>query len=112
MIRWQNWVNVVLGLWLMLSPSVMGYTLSATATANAHGLGAVLVIFNLLSVNRLQDQGQEILNILLGIWLILSPYALDFTAEKESAINVAVVGITVVLLAVWQIYNATKAGNK
>ena len=109
--RWQDWTNVLLGCWLVVSPWQMGYTLNETATTNACGLGAVLIVFNLISVCRLVDEGQEIFNILLGIWLICSPYVLGFATDREPAINALAAGVMVVALSVWQIYDATKGGK-
>jgi hypothetical protein len=110
-IRWQDWTNVLLGFWLVVSPWEMEYSLNEVATANACGLGGVLLVFNLISACRQLDQGQEIFNILLGAWLILSPYSFGFSTEKEPTINAIVVGIMIVALAGWQIYDATKAGK-
>ncbi|MGA8148565.1 MAG: SPW repeat protein [Gallionellaceae bacterium] len=111
-IRWQDWIDVLLGCWLVVSPWEMEYSLNEAATANACGLGAVLVVFNLISACRLSDEGQEIFNILLGSWLILSPYSLNFAMAKEPASNAIVVGAIVVALAGWQIYDAAKAGKE
>ena len=111
LIRWQDWTNVVLGCWLIASPWELEYSLNKAATGNACGLGAVLVMFNLISAARLLDQGQEILNIILGIWLILSPYLLGFAVEREPATNAILVGLMVLGLAAWQIYDATRTGK-
>jgi hypothetical protein len=110
--RWQDWTNFLLGCWLVVSPWQMGYSLNETATTNACGLGAVLIVFNLICVCRLVDEGQEIFNILLGIWLICSPYVLGFPTDREPAINALAVGVTVIALAVWQIYDAINAGKR
>jgi hypothetical protein len=111
-LRWQDWTNVLLGSWLVVSPWQMGYTLNETATTNACGLGAVLIVFNLISVCRLVDEGQEIFNILLGFWLICSPYVLGFAADKGPAVNALAGGVIIVTLAVWQIYDIVKVGKK
>ena len=110
--RWQDWANVLLGCWLVVSPWQMGYSLNETATTNACGLGAVLIVFNLISACRLVDEGQEIFNILLGFWLMASPYSLGFASDKDPAINALAAGATIVALAVWQIYDAIKFGKK
>ena len=111
-VRWQDWLNVLLGCWLVVSPWEMSYTLIETATANACGIGVVFIAFNLISACRLTDNGQEIFNILLGGWLIFSPYSLSFATAKLPMINAITVGVLVVALACWQIYDATKAWKK
>ena len=113
-IRWQDWASAVSGLWLVISPWEMSYTLDNAARGNACGVGAVLVVFNLVSACRLKDQGQEIFNILLGVWLILSPYSLGFSDDDGPTINAVATGLTVVILAVWQFHDAAngKVRNK
>jgi hypothetical protein len=110
-IRWQDWTNVLLGCWLVVSPLELEYSLNGDATANACGVGGVLLIFNLISACRLIDQGQEIFNILLGAWLIFSPYSLGFTAERVPAINAVALGIMIVGLAAWQMIESIRNGK-
>jgi hypothetical protein len=112
MIRWQDWANFLLGCWLVVSPDQLEYSLNAAASGNALGLGAVLVIFNLISACRLVEKGQEIFNIMLGTWLLLSPFALGFEPAREATINAMTVGALVVVLAVWQMRDAIRRGTK
>ena len=112
MIRWQDWTDVLVGFWLILSPWALEYSLNVAATQNAYGAGALLIIFNLISAARLLDQGQEIFNILVGIWLISSPYVLGFQNERGPAVNILVVGVIVVILAGWQLRDAVKVRKK
>jgi hypothetical protein len=111
-IRWQDWAAVLLGAWLVASPWQLNFTLNHAATGNACGLGILLVMFNLISVARLLEQGQEIINVMVGIWLLLSPYALDFTNERNATINVMAVGAAIVFLAFWQIMTAARFKKK
>jgi hypothetical protein len=107
-IRWQDWVDVSLGCWLVASPWEIGYSLNDVATDNSLGLGIVLVLFNLMSVCRLMDEGQEVFNIMLGVWLITSPYTLNFSTDKVPMINAIVVGSMIVTFSAWQMYDASK----
>jgi len=44
--RWQDWVNGVLGLWMLASPSILGFaTPGSTATRVAWILGLAIVVF-------------------------------------------------------------------
>lgn len=112
MIRWQDWTDVLLGGWLVASPNALDYWLNVPASQNAMGLGGALIIFNLISACRLIDKGQEIFNIVLGAWLVLSPFALGFEAARAAAMNAMAVGASVVVLALWQIHAAMKAAKK
>ncbi len=100
-----------LGVWLGVSPYVMGYTLNRSATGNACGLGISIVVFNLIIACRLEDKGEEILNIMLGLWLVLSPFSLGFFGETDVATNAIAVGMMLIALAVWQIITTVR-GNR
>lgn len=107
-IRWQDWGNVILGCWLAVSPWQLGFALNHLASGNACGLGIVLVVFNLFIVGRMVDEGQEILNIILGLWLVLCPFAFGFSSARLPAINFMIVGTATIILACWQIFDAVK----
>jgi len=111
-IRWQDWINVLLGCWLVASPSQMGYLLNHVATGNACGIGVLLVLFNVIAVCRIIDSGQEIVNILVGVWLILSPYALGFAAERNPALNAMFVGVAVIIFSCWQVLDTVIGRRK
>ncbi|MEN2982872.1 MAG: SPW repeat protein [Thermus sp.] len=51
MTRWQDWVNLVLGVWLILSPWLLGFSGLTNATWNAILVG-ILVGALALSVAR------------------------------------------------------------
>jgi hypothetical protein len=111
-IRWQDWTIALLGAWLVMSPWQLGYTLEHAAMGNACGVGAVLVLFNVMSAARLMDQGQEAINILAGFWLILSPYSLNFSGIRSLTVDAVGVGIAVVCLSFWQIFDALRLARR
>jgi hypothetical protein len=111
-LRWQDWACALIGVWLLFSPWQMGYELNLSAKGNACGIGAALIIFNLISACRKVDEGQEIVNILLGIWLILAPYAFSFSAQATPLLNMTGSGVAVILLAAWQMWVTLKKNQK
>jgi hypothetical protein len=101
--RWQDWGNLLLGAWLFVSPWVIPYPSDAPNAAwNAHLLGAAIVIFAAVAVYmpRMWEEG---LNIVLGIWAIVSPWALGFASHRDVTMNVVIVGIAVTALAAWAV---------
>jgi hypothetical protein len=108
MFRWQDWANALLGAWLVVSPYQLGFAREGTAAGNAMGVGGALLFFNLISAARLVDKGQEIMNVVLGLWLLLSPFAFGFEATSAAGIDVLAVGALVVTLACWQMYDAMR----
>jgi len=102
-VHWRDLLIGAAGAWLIASPSALGYGLDEAAALNATGVGWCLVVFCIISAWRLVDLGNEILNILIGCWLALSPYALGFSEQRIATVNAVSVGLIVVGLAVWDL---------
>lgn len=93
--RWQDWVNLVLGVWLFVSPWTFGYTDNPVyAAMNAYATGAAIVVFAAVAV-YMPKVWEEWVNMALGIWLIVSPMALNFTSHMASTMNAVILGILV-----------------
>ena len=107
-VHWRDLIIGAAGAWLVASPYVLGYELDGAAASNAVGIGCCLVIFCIISAWRLKDLGNEILNIVFGSWLALSPYALGFSGHRTPALNAISVGLVVAALAVWDLHSTAK----
>jgi len=53
-----------------------------------------------LSIKHWQDP----LNLILGLWLIASPWVAPYSAETNPTLNAVIIGSLVVLLAVSEVY--------
>lgn len=99
--RWQDWLNLLLGAWLFVSPWVLKYSASMPkATWNAWILGAAIVVFAAVAVS-IPKAWEEAINIILGAWVAISPWALRYTAERDVTTNAVAVGCVVLILAIW-----------
>ncbi|HSW05433.1 SPW repeat protein [Aquabacterium sp.] len=101
--HWQDAVTAVLGAWLVLSPWAMGYVGDASATGNAIVIGLLLTAAALgaIFVPRAWEEWTE---GALGLWLIVSPWALGFAGLKEARGVAVVTGIVVLALALWTLF--------
>ncbi|NIR58495.1 MAG: SPW repeat protein [Gammaproteobacteria bacterium] len=98
--RWQDWVSLIFGIWLFFSPWILGYADAANAAWNAYILGVAVVIFSIAAL----AQGrvwEEWVDLVLGVWLIIAPFVLGFTAEGAAMWNHIVLGILLVIDTVW-----------
>ncbi len=98
--RWQDWVNLVLSIWLFCSPWILqfGRGLStaqpaagsdavrtvSTAAWNAWVLGVIVFLISLSAIGRM-ELWQEVFTLLLGAWIFAAPWALGFAAGKLPA---------------------------
>jgi hypothetical protein len=99
--RWQDWINLLLGAWLFVSPWVMNYAGDLPKAAwNAYILGAAIVLFAAVAV-YVPKAWEEVVNILLGAWGVVSPWVLGFGSGRDITTNTVVVGGLVAVLAVW-----------
>jgi hypothetical protein len=98
--HWQDAVNLVLGVWLIASPWAVGYQSEMAAVANACLIGVTLMAAALgaIFVPRAWEEWTE---VVLGLWLVVSPAVLSFTAERVALLSAVATGIVVVALALW-----------
>lgn len=99
--RWQDWVNVVLGLWMLASPWALDFAADNSAPArSAWLLGAAIVIFAALAV-YIPRAWEEAINVILGLALVVSPWALGFLEQTTPTTNAVIVGLLVIAFGVW-----------
>ena len=101
--RWQDGASLVLGVWLLVSPRVLGYA-DSIAAWNAYAMGAGIVVFALIAA-YMPKAWEEIINMLIGLWLVTSPFALNFSADTGVALHTVVVGILATAFAIWAMSN-------
>jgi len=108
--RWQDWLNLVLGAWLFISPWVLGFARTSTANGsvmssaapNAWIFGVIVIILSIAALARTQPW-EEWLNALAGIWVFISPWALGYAAMSTALWNSLIVGALVFILACWDL---------
>ena len=96
--RWQDWASFALGLWLAVSPWVLGYSHLEGATANAAFMGLALALGSHFEVSFDETSG-EWFNMAAGLWLVLAPFLLGYSGHVEVTANSIVVGTAVAALA-------------
>ena len=99
-LQWEDWVGVALGVCLLASPLVLGFSDHSAATMNALIMGTILVLEELLDV-YIHEVAEEWIDIIAGLWLIVSPIVLGFTSLMPAVVSTAAIGLLTVLFAVW-----------
>ena len=98
--RWQDWATLVAGIWLLISPWIVGYAADAAATSNAVIFGIAIIIYSIIELS-IPRAWEEWLMVAAGVWLIVSPWVLRFSSETRAVWDMVIVGIIVALLALW-----------
>jgi SPW repeat-containing protein len=91
-------VNLVLGVWLFLSPWIFGFHPETAASWNAWLSGIVIAA---LAVSALAAfaEWEEWLNLIVGLWVAVSPWVVGFSANAGAARDHLVVGVIVAVVA-------------
>lgn len=98
--HWQDPVNLILGLLLIISPWLLGYAGEANALWNAVVLGVLIAAAALYALFRVKAW-EEWTHVVLGAWLVVSPWLLGFAGVAAAMWSAVVIGLAVAVLALW-----------
>ncbi len=92
--RWQDWTNLLLGAYLVLAPFFGIGAVGDVAAINSYLTGTAVAIFAIAALARPQ-LWEEYTNLVLGLWLIVAPFALGFTNLAGPMYNQIIVGLLI-----------------
>jgi hypothetical protein len=97
--RWQDQLILLLG--LFITPRVFSYPIPSPQAWNAYVAGAVSAILAAFELYKTYFWAVAV-NLLLGIWVAISPWVLSVASQRELMWNELIVGIAVIVLALWE----------
>ncbi len=68
---WNLFVAIIIGLWIMLMPAILGF--SGSLADSNYLTGALIITFSIISMSEIVRTGR-FLNILCALWLIISTW--------------------------------------
>jgi hypothetical protein len=89
--------QIVLGLWLLVSPFVVGYMVDA-ALWNPMLAGAAVLVLALLRSRMPQVRSLWFINLLPGVWLLVAPFLFDYVG-MGAFWNSLITGVLAVIFA-------------
>ncbi len=101
-----DWINLILAFALVVSPWVLALP-AGTITYNAVIAG---VVIGLVAIGALVAfaQWEEWVNLILGMWVLVSPFVLGFSSNVNATWTHVVVGLAVAVLAAVELWFATR----
>jgi hypothetical protein len=97
--RFVDWINLLLGIWLMISPWVLGTTANITATVVLVAMGVAVFGFSIWAVLRVENRNAEWWNLFLGALLFFLPWIFQYQSTYSDAWNSWIVGFVVAVLS-------------
>ena len=108
--RFEDWANVVLGAYLFFVPFIVAA--NAASIWNAGIVGILILCVALYALARPDSKGAEWTNVVLGAWMIISPFVLSSAALAGAmSINAYVVGALVIVFAGIALYRMGHSGT-
>ena len=96
----NSWVNLLLGIWVIISPFVLGIHAPKGIWNNV----ITGVVVGVLAIIRwsMHQSGWSWVNLILGIWLVISPFVLFLSSTAMW--NNVIVGIIIAAAALSHTY--------
>lgn len=103
--KWENLICLGFGVWLFVTPWLFMGNLGSSnlynaTAANAWITGFVIASFAAMASLDLRPW-EEMVNMMVGVWLILSPWIIGYSVDRTLAWNSVLVGMAVSILAMF-----------
>jgi SPW repeat len=92
----QDLVNLFLGIWAILTPWLIGNHPAAGVVVD-YGIAGILIAFFACAALIAFRPWQEGTNIVLGAWLLVSPWVLGFRANASLMWSAVLIGVLVII---------------
>ncbi|MBB3141049.1 SPW repeat protein [Halomonas organivorans] len=110
--HWREWLMLLFGAWLVVSPFVLGFTAVANGMAmwSAVILGLIVAGFAVAEIMK-PRMWEEGVSAVLGVCLIAAPFALGFADAPLALWNSVIMGVLVGGDAIWSLIDMRHHGG-
>lgn len=101
--RLANTLTLLLAVWLLISPFILGFANDTAALNNSLFVGAIVALLaTVRRMGKLYDtEWASWTAVLFGIWLLFAPFVIGFADIAVALANNVVVGILLCITAAW-----------
>lgn len=107
--RFCDVLNLILGAALFISPWVFGFAPGLT-TQNALVCGIIIAVLSLMALSAFAEW-EEWLNLIVGLWVLVSPWVLGFAGATTATRVHVVIGAIVAIVAAIEIWMTRHGGR-
>ncbi len=90
----MNWIAALIGIFMGISPFLFGYSYQPVAMWNSILIGLALLILGIASAVSSNPYTARIIdwiNMLFGIWMVISPFILGYAFVSFAVYNIQVI---------------------
>ncbi|AYG75494.1 SPW repeat protein [Rhizobium sp. CCGE532] len=102
--RTLEWVSLLLAACLFVSPWIFGFTAEVMPSWNAW-IVAVLLGASAIATLSVFAEWEEWANLVLGLWLIASPWLLGFATNVSAMWTDIVLGMLIAAASLWVVWD-------
>ncbi len=103
-VKTASGINVLAGIWLIISPFVLAFWRTPAATWDNIIVGIiVLILAAIRASNPARNPALSWVNLILGIWIFISPFVLRYASFHAALRNDIILGIIVFICAIWSL---------
>ncbi len=96
-------INLILAIWLFLSPWIVGFTGLMPAAWTAWLTAIAIAIFAIAALAAFAEW-EEWINLVLGLWLVVSPWAVHVASNHAATMVLSLTGVAVAVLAALELW--------
>lgn len=101
---WRNMVCIVAALWLCISPLALHFKLDSVVSGDTDIVGIFIAALSIIALAS-HHAWEQWTKIILGAWLLASPWVLGFGQHIVATRDITIVGAGVVILSLWSLVN-------
>jgi uncharacterized membrane protein YqhA len=101
-------LNLILGAFLFFSPWIFDFAAGAQ-TQNAMVSGIIIAVLSIAALAAFMEW-EEWVNLVVGLWVLVSPWVLGFANTTAMAVHV-IVGILVAVIAAVELWMMHRPGR-
>ena len=105
--KWRNAAafdvaNLILGVFLILSPWLLHFA-PGVQSWNAWAGGGIIAVLSIAALFAFAEW-EEWLNLIVGLWILVSPWALKFSSSTDAMRTAVIVGLIVAVIAAIELW--------
>lgn len=100
----QDWINLILAVCLFVSPWVIGFAAEIEPAWNAWIVGVTLAALSVATLSVFAEW-EEWANLVLGLWLVVSPWLLGFATNMNAMWTHVILGVLVAAVSAWALWD-------
>lgn len=96
-------LNLILAIWLFLSPWIVGFTTLTPAAWTAWLSAIAIAVFAIAALSAFAEW-EEWINLILGIWVLISPWVVRIAANEAPKVVLFLTGLAVAIIAAVELW--------